>query len=129
MGTEPDFGKLVDELNAGAPIPAVAPEDLRAALSLFSEARNGLRKAGAYKEGEVGCMYEDLAARCSTGADVISVFIRGLLLEAAFARIGGDKDEVLITRTLAEMPITGHDLGTPNEIVERVQKLITGHQK
>jgi hypothetical protein len=131
MSTELDLGKLVDGLNAGAAIPAVAPEDLRAAVTFFSEVRKRFREGGIHEERELGFFVEDLAAKCSMGADVMAAAIRAVIVELAFARIGGDNeplDEVLINRTLAEIPLTGCDLRTPDAIVERVQKLITRQQ-
>jgi len=128
---ELDFEKLIEGINGGAEIPAVSPEDLTAALLFFSEVRKAMPEAGSGKQRAFGFFADDLEAKCSSKADALMIAVRGLLLELTLAQIenngGGEQkafDGVAVTRTLAEMPLTGCDLPAKEAIVERALKLM-----
>lgn len=123
---------LVERLNAGAPIPEADPNDLHAALLFLAEARGVMARddPGRAQQRGVGFFLDDLATRCSRGADVFAVAVRGALLDVVLTlprarpeQSGPGRDE-LITQAIAKMPLVAADLKDPDAILRRIDEII-----
>jgi hypothetical protein len=128
------FETRVDAINSGAPIPPIEPGDLRAALLFFSDVRSVLGRdtisgAEAGPLRDLGCLWDDLAARCSAGADVFSIGVRAsladVILQLAHANPdgSGSADDNSIIQAVATMPLIGSDLKDPTAILLRLEEM------
>jgi hypothetical protein len=125
----PYFESFADSINAGAPIPEVDPSDLRAALQFFADLRAhhaGSDETQVAGPGEYSFLKDSLARRCTFGADVLAVVMRGLTLDAIVESGRADpghrqvdQDEVVV-QAMAKMPVVAGELRDLDTIRRRL---------
>jgi hypothetical protein len=115
-----DFASLIEGFNAGEPIPPVDPNDLSAALGLFTVLRAHAAGVGLPDRG-YSFMRHDLAERCSPGADAVAASVRGFVLDAVLQRTaqGEQPDEQSVIRAIATVPLHAADLADLDRIRRR----------
>ncbi|MPZ21304.1 MAG: hypothetical protein GEV06_25910 [Luteitalea sp.] len=124
---------LVKELNAGESIAEVEPGDVRSAAAFFAELRSHPNHdqivSTSTSEKGYSFMINGLAKRCSPGANVLAVAIRGIVLEAMAEDYSRDSalhsriDENELVESVARLPLVAADLRDPDEIRRRVFRL------
>ena len=115
----------VSKFAAGAPVPAVDPEDIRRVRRAAAEVTRDLPER-RHDEG-IGIDIRIFAERCSRGANVEAVCFRNMVIELLlhFKLLnpwlrGGDLDDAVF-RVAADLPIAGIERFNPEEFLARLR--------
>jgi hypothetical protein len=130
MKAEPDFESLVENLNAGEPVPTVDVKDIRAALLFFPDVRAVMErhyeKTQSTNPQQLSFFLEDLAIRCSpevkAQGDLFAVVIRAMLLEEILKLSPDGEEHSAITEGIAKLPLLVAELKDPRAVLLRLRK-------
>ena len=121
----PDQSAFVEEINAGAPVPEVKPQDLRVALKFFADLRAQHVDDTSQDRGP-SFFSSDLGRLCSPGANILAISMRSIVLERLLeserrnSNMQGMAREEAMVQAMATLPFTAAQLKDLDAVRKRV---------